>query len=125
MTRRLDPQDRINELGDASVLFRFDVHGMIFSENARDLETQLHKRLDGRRVNKINHRKEFFRTSLDELEKLVFEIEPTAEFTRTMAAEQYHQGLSDVSHDYLPLDAKWRGFDSVKRNTSMVSPETA
>lgn len=125
MTRRLDPQDRINELGDASVPFRFDVHSMIFSENARDLETQLHKRLDGRRVNKINHRKEFFRTSLDELEELVFEIEPTAEFTRTMAAEQYHQGLSDVSNDNLSVNAISQGFDSVKQNTSMVSLKTA
>ena len=97
MTRRLDPQDRINELGDASVPFRFDVHSMIFSENARDLEAQLHQRLDDQRVNKINQRKEFFRTSLDELERLVFEIEPTAEFTRTMAAEQYHQSFSDSS----------------------------
>jgi hypothetical protein len=94
MTRRLDPQERIDELGDASVPFRFDVHCTIFSNNAPELETQLHKRLHNNRVNKINLRKEFFKTTIDELEDLVYELEPSASFNRTMIAEQFHQSLA-------------------------------
>ena len=93
MTRRIDPQDRVDELGSASVPFKFDVHSFIFSEDAVSLESELHKRLDDRRVNKINMRKEFFHCSIEELEKLVLEIEPTAPFTTTMLAEQYRQTL--------------------------------
>ena len=94
MTRRLDPQDRVNELGDASVPFRFDVHSFIFSDDAATLETELHKRLHEKRVNKVNLRKEFFNISIDELEELVTEICPTAEFNKTMLAEEFRQSQS-------------------------------
>lgn len=94
MTRRLDPQDRINELGNASVPFKFDVHSFIFSDDASDLETELHKRLNDRRVNKVNLRKEFFNVSIEELEDLVTEICPTAEFNKTMLAEEFRQSQS-------------------------------
>lgn len=97
MTRRLEPMDRINELGSASVPFPFDVHSMIFSDDAASLETKLHHILNDQRVNKVNLRKEFFHVSLDELEKLVEEIAPTAEFKRTALAEQYRQSLS-ITH---------------------------
>lgn len=97
MTRRLEPMDRINELGSASVPFPFDVHSMIFSDDAASLETKLHHILNDQRVNKVNLRKEFFHVSLDELEKLVEEIAPTAEFKRTVLAEQYRQSLS-ITH---------------------------
>lgn len=94
MTRRLDPQDRINELGSASVPFKFDVHSFIFSDDAVALENKLHEMLNEKRLNKVNMRKEFFKVSLDELEQLVTSIEPTAEFNRTMLAEEYRQSLS-------------------------------
>lgn len=94
MTRRLEPQDRVTELGDASVPFPFDVHSFIFSEDAVALETALHRELNAQRVNKVNLRKEFFRISLDELERLVERIDPSAPFNRTILAEQYHQSLS-------------------------------
>ena len=94
MTRRLDPQERVDELGDASVPFRFDVHSFIFSEDAVQLESDLHTALEPNRLNKVNPRKEFFKISLDELEALVEKYDPTAEFNRTMVAEQYHQSLS-------------------------------
>ena len=94
MTRRLDPQDRINELGSASVPFKFDVHSFIFSNDAVTLENKLHEMLNEKRLNKVNMRKEFFKVSLDELEQLVTSIEPTAEFNRTMLAEEYRQSLS-------------------------------
>lgn len=107
MTRRTDPQDRINELGSASVPFSFDVHSFIFSEDAVSLEAELHKRLNDKRVNKVNMRKEFFYASLDELEELTNEISPSAEFNRTMLAEEYRQSLSSTelyTTDYTPDD---------------------
>ena len=107
MTRRLNPQDRIDELGNASVPFRFDVHSFIFSNDAVGLETELHKRLNDKRVNKVNMRKEFFRVSLDELEQMVLEIDPTAEFRRTVAAEEFLQSQSsdeNYTSDYSEFD---------------------
>lgn len=94
MTRRINPQDRVNELGDASVPFKFDVHSFIFSEDAVSLEANIHKRLNSKRVNKVNSRKEFFYSSIDELEQLVNELEPTAEFNKTMMATEFRQSIS-------------------------------
>lgn len=98
MTRRLEPQDRINELGSASVPFKFDVHSFIFSKDAVALENKMHEILNDRRVNKVNMRKEFFKISIDELENIVDEIEPTAEFNKTMVASEYRQSLSSDSN---------------------------
>lgn len=91
MTRRLEPMDRVKELSDASVPFMFDVHSFIFSDDAVALEQKLHSILEKNRVNKINLRKEFFNVSIDELEKIVTEIDPTAEFNKTIIAEEYRQ----------------------------------
>lgn len=94
MTRRLDPQDRVDELGDASVPFRFDVHAFIFSEDAISLETALHKAFADRRVNLINTRREFFAVTLDEIEACVKQnYSETVEFTRTATAQEYRQTL--------------------------------
>lgn len=103
MTRRQEPQERVDELGDASVPFRFDVHSFIFSEDAVALETKLHTILNEKRLNKVNLRKEFFNVSIDELQKLVYEIEPTAAFNMTMAAEEYRQSMSGklYTNDYV------------------------
>lgn len=104
MTRRINPQDRVNELGDASVPFKFDVHSFIFSEDAVSLESKLHNILNDKRVNKVNMRKEFFYTSVDELEQIVNEIEPTAEFNKTMLADEFRQSLSsneNYTTDYI------------------------
>jgi hypothetical protein len=60
LTRRLDPEERVRELGDASVPFRFDTHAKIFSADAVTLETQLHQRFADHRVNRVNLRREFF-----------------------------------------------------------------
>lgn len=94
MTRRLDPQDRVNELGSASVPFKFDVHSFIFSNDAVSLESKMHQLLNERRVNKVNLRKEFFKISIDELESIVDEIDPSAEFNKTMLAEEFRQSIS-------------------------------
>lgn len=93
MTRRLEPMDRIKELSSASVPFVFDVHSFIFSDDAVGLENKLHTILNDKRTNKINLRKEFFNISIDELEKIVQDIDDTAEFNRTMLASEYRQTL--------------------------------
>lgn len=92
MTRRLEPMDRIKELGDASVPFEFDVHAMIFSEDAPALENLLHQHFEKNRVNKINPRKEFYKVDLIEIEKLVKEkFNSTTQFINTPKAEEYNQ----------------------------------
>lgn len=71
MTRRLEPMDRVKELGDASVPFPFDVHMMIACDDVPKLETALHREFHKRRINRVNLRKEFFRVGLEEIQKLV------------------------------------------------------
>lgn len=91
MTRRLDPMDRVRELGDASVPFSFDVHAIIFSEDAPALETQLHKAFEKNRINKINTKKEFFRVSLSEIESEVHKNNAEIEFIKTPEARDYRE----------------------------------
>ncbi len=91
MTRRLEPMDRVRELGDASVPFRFDVHAMIFSENAPHLENGLHSYFAKQRVNMVNNRKEFFRVSLQDIQKVILRHHSDAVFTMTAAAEEYRK----------------------------------
>ncbi len=91
MTRRLDPMDRVRELGDASVPFKFDVHAIIFSEDAPKLENILHKQFDSNRLNLINKRREFFRVTLSEIEKVVKENHGDIEFTQIAEAQEYRE----------------------------------
>lgn len=94
MTRRLDPQDRIDELGDASVPFNFDVHAMIFSDDAPALETALHRAFEDKKLNMVNHRREFFHVTLDEIKEVVKQnFDKTVEFTDIPDAEQYRISL--------------------------------
>ena len=74
LTRRLEPMDRVRELGDASVPFKFDVHALIFSENAVSLETQLHQRLADRKVNRVNNAREFFYATPTEVKELLADV---------------------------------------------------
>lgn len=90
MTRRLEPTERIKELGDASVPFEFDIHAMIFSDDAPKLEKILHNHFRDRELNKVNHRKEFFNVHIDEIEELVIkEHNNTVEFVKIPIADQY------------------------------------
>lgn len=89
MTRRLNPQERIDELGSASVPFKFDVHAMIFSDDAPALEASLHRTFEKDRVNMINNRKEFFRVDLNEIKNAVHNIDASIEFTDVPEAEQF------------------------------------
>ena len=94
MTRRLEPLDRVKELGDASVPFRFDVHAMIFSEDAPALEHQLHQEFDGKRLNMVNSRKEFFNVSLAEIESTVINNHGEIEFTQLAEAREYRETVA-------------------------------
>lgn len=104
LTRRLEPMDRVKELGDASVPFKFDVHAMIFSEDAPALETSLHREFTQNRVNQVNHRKEFFNVSLLDIKDKVVELTGNeVDFTITALAEDY--------------------FESIKMNKELVTSE--
>ncbi len=94
MTRRLEPMDRVRELGDASVPFAFDVHAMVYSENAPALENSLHKQFDTTRLNLVNNRKEFFRVDLNHIEDAAKKHDTEIEFTRTAQAEEFRKSLS-------------------------------
>lgn len=94
MTRRLDPQDRVRELGDASVPFSFDVHAMFYTEDAPALENALHKHFNAKRVNLVNGRKEFFRVSYDELEEFAKAKDHKMEFTKLAEAREYRESIA-------------------------------
>lgn len=93
MTRRLEPMDRIRELGDASVPFTFDVHAMIYSEDAPTLERKLHHYFNYQRVNKVNYKKEFFRVGLNEVKEFLESENISAKFTLKAEALQYRESL--------------------------------
>ena len=94
MTRRLEPMDRISELSSASVPFPFDVHALIFSDDAPGLENILHQHFDKNRVNKVNPRKEFFRINLDEIKQVVLENHnATVQFIDVPDALEYRETL--------------------------------
>jgi hypothetical protein len=94
MTRRLEPMDRIHELSDAALPFQFDVHAIIFSANAPEFEHSLHKTFWEKRINRVNARKEFFKITLEEIEKHVLESNATIQFTKIAEAREYRQTLS-------------------------------
>lgn len=101
MTRRLDPNDRIKELGSASVPFYFDTHAMIFSEDAPALESKLQKAFDDKRVNRVNARKEYFNVTLDEIKKKVWEINPNIEFVDEAEAQEYRESMAlQAKHEF-------------------------
>lgn len=94
MTRRLDPMDRVRELGDASVPFGFDVHALFFSDDAVGVEAELHRRFAEQRVNKINLRREFFRATPTQVREQLADIAGNLlEFREEPEAEQYRRGL--------------------------------
>ena len=105
MTRRLEPTDRIKELGDASVPFLFDIHAMIYSDEARTLEYELHKAFTNKKVNMLNYRKEFFNVTLDEIEQQIKDIGIEAEFSRLPEAMEYRETLAilDKLNSQVPI----------------------
>ena len=94
MTRRLEPEERIKELGDASVPFPFDLHALIYSEDAPSLESQLHERLWDKRVNLSNNRKEFFKASLNDIQEVVQSLGISKELSLVPEAREYRETIA-------------------------------
>ena len=97
MTRRLDPYDRIKELGDASVPFIFDLHSLIYTDDAPSLESLLHNNFDKNRVNKVNRRKEYFRTNVENIEKCINDnFKGEFEFIKDIEAKEFKETESII-----------------------------
>lgn len=94
LTRRLDPSDRVRELGDASVPFLFDTHAMIYSDEAPALEAALHAEFAEQRINAANMRKEFFRVTLSQVEEAVQRLAPDADFHTDIEAQEFYETLA-------------------------------
>jgi hypothetical protein len=108
LTRRLEPLDRIRELGDSSVPFEFDVHALIFSEDAPGLEHQLHRHFILAQVNKVNYRKEFFRTDLAHIREEIESFGLSPKWTMAAVAREYRESLAierAIDADPLKRDA--------------------
>lgn len=107
MTRRLEPLDRIRELGDASVPFSFDVHAMIYSDDAPSLENHLHKVFNDKQVNKVNSRKEFFNVGIKDIKSTIQEMSIDAHWTMFAEAKEYRESLAlaeKILTDKIPED---------------------
>lgn len=102
MTRRLEPMERVKELGDASVPFAFDVHAMIYSEDAPGLEAKLHRQFAEKRLNLVNDRKEFFRAELDEIAAFAESLGLKAELTLVAEAKEYRETIAMRSESAKP-----------------------
>lgn len=94
MTRRLEPLDRVRELGDASVPFEFDVHALLFSDDAPALERSLHRQFLNNQINKVNPRKEFFRVGLADIKAEIERLGIETRWTITAEARQYRESLA-------------------------------
>ena len=125
MTRRLEPMERVDELGDASVPFKFDVHAMIFSDDAPKLEAALHRAFMKNKVNVVNNRREFFRVSLDEIERVVKEnYDKTVEFKRIPDAQQYRESLKVLENpDAYPELFKYKEYKEVYEDEDEAEDE--
>ena len=108
MTRRLEPLDRVKELGDASVPFPFDIHAMIYTDNAPKLEKDLHKHFIENQVNKINFRKEFFNVSLTEIKSKLEDLNIETKWTMTAEATEYRESLAITQEKDPKVKEYWK-----------------
>ena len=110
MTRRLEPTDRVRELGDASVPFPFDIHAMIFSEDAPKLETTLHKVFVDNQVNKVNPRKEFFKVSISNIRNQIESMNIQAKWTMIADAYEWRetQAIEKAMAQNSNLQKEWK-----------------
>lgn len=115
MTRRLDPLDRVRELGDASVPFEFDVHAMIYSEDAPALERQIHKQFLKKQVNKCNPRKEFFKLGLNDVKSYLESMDINCKWTMMAEAKQYNETLKleEEMRTNKQREAEWEHYQEV------------
>ncbi|TZF93787.1 DUF4041 domain-containing protein [Chryseobacterium panacisoli] len=115
MTRRLEPLDRVRELGDASVPFEFDVHAMIYAEDAPALEKQLHKKFLKSQLNKINPRKEFFKLNIHDIRNYLDSMNISCKWTLAAEAKQYRETLKleEDMKTNKQLEAEWEQYQEV------------
>jgi hypothetical protein len=120
MTRRLEPQERVDELGSASVPFPYDVHMMVSCSDAPALENAIHRALHKRRLNRVNPRKEFFRSSIDEICRIVRAHHGEVSYVAEPEALQYRQSLtiSEEDADYIETV-----YDAAEDEGNAVSDE--
>ncbi len=111
MTRRLEPLERIRELGDASVPFPFDIHMMIASDDAPALENAVHRALHKSRINRTNPRKEFFKTEIDFIYEIVKKNHADVQYVANAEALEYHQSLSLTDEDQEVIDQVFEEVD--------------
>ena len=96
MTRRLDPQDRVRELSDASVPFNFDTHALFFAQDAVEIEAELHRRFAEHRVNRVNLRREFFYATPEEVREQLLQVAgDILQFEPEPAAVEFHQSENE------------------------------
>lgn len=124
MTRRLEPLDRIRELGDASVPFEFDVHSLIYSEDAPALERQLHKAFLRMQMNKVNPRKEFFKIGLQEIRNEIEKLGIEGKWTMTAEARQYKESLA-IEEAITKDDSKMKEWEVAQLQMDPVVEEEA
>ncbi|MDM1555138.1 MULTISPECIES: DUF4041 domain-containing protein [Chryseobacterium] len=116
MTRRLEPLDRVRELGDASVPFEFDVHAMIYCEDAPALEKQLHRKFLKSQLNKINPRKEFFKLNIHDVRNYLESMGISCKWTLSAEAKQYRETLKleEEMKTNKQLEAEWEQYQEVE-----------
>lgn len=124
LTRRLEPMDRVKELGDASVPFPFDVHMMISCEDAPSLETALHRELHLHRINRINPRKEFFRIDIETIRAIVERNHGVVEYVADPEALEYHQSLTMTDEDQEFIDRVYEAADPEDGEFAVDDQET-
>ncbi|MEX0742121.1 MAG: GIY-YIG nuclease family protein [Phycisphaeraceae bacterium] len=120
MTRRLEPQDRIKELGNASVPFAYDVHMMISCDDAPSLENALHRSLHHDRINKVNPRKEFFRSDIESIRQIVQANHGEIQYVADAEALEYRQTLDMLDED---VDYIEEVYDSISEEKGAVLDE--
>ena len=125
LTRRLDPLDRVKELGDASVPFAFDVHAMIPSDDAPALEAALHRRFLQSQVNKVNRRKEFFRLKLQDIRSVIDELASDVRWTIAAEARDYRESLAMEQHlqEYPEFRRQWAESEATYESCHMFDDE--
>ncbi|MDF7815441.1 DUF4041 domain-containing protein [Hymenobacter sp. YC55] len=125
MTRRLEPLDRVRELGDASVPFEFDVHALLFSEDAPALERDLHRHFLRQQVNKANPRKEFFRVDLAQIRAEIERLGIDTKWTLSAAAHEYRESLAiEQALTNNTIDrAEWERFQLENAPTELEAEE--
>lgn len=118
MTRRLEPADRVRELGDASVPFPFDIHAMIYSEDAPALETALHKKFMRNQLNKVNPRKEFFALNIAEIKKEIESRNIEVSWTLVAEAAQYRESKAlEASMSNADVAQQWEATQAEEMQT--------